>query len=63
MGACTSAAFSGPGSEVRVLPYLDLERIARDFPPLQRQLHEVMSREIVREQDVTMMLRRVPTCA
>lgn len=43
-------------SEVCVLPYLDLERIAREFAPLQRQLHKVMSREIVREQGVMMML-------
>jgi len=43
-------------SEVCVLPYPDLERIAQNFPPLQHQLHKVMSREIVREQDVMMML-------
>lgn len=43
-------------SEVCVLPYADLERIARSFPPLQHQLHKVMSREIVRERDVMMML-------
>lgn len=43
-------------SEVCVLPYPELERIARGFAPLQRQLHKVMSREIVREQDVMMML-------
>ncbi len=43
-------------SEVCVLPYSDLERIAREFAPLQRQLHKVMSREIVREQGVMMML-------
>lgn len=43
-------------SEVCVLPYPDLERIARSFPPLQHQLHKVMSREIVRERDVMTML-------
>lgn len=43
-------------SEVCVLPYADLERIARHFPPLQHQLHRVMSREIVRENRVLMLL-------
>lgn len=43
-------------SEVCVLPYAELERIARSFAPLQHQLHKVMSREIVRDQDVMMML-------
>ena len=43
-------------SEVCVLPYAELERIAREFPPLQHRLHKVMSREIVREQGVMMML-------
>lgn len=43
-------------SEVCILPYPDLERIARDFPPLQHQLHRVMSREIVRENDVLLLL-------
>jgi len=43
-------------SLVCVLPYTALERIARDFPPLQHQLHKVMSREIVREQDVMTLL-------
>lgn len=43
-------------SEVCILPYTDLERIARDFPPLQKQLHRVMSREIVREHGVMLLL-------
>lgn len=43
-------------SEVCVLPYADLERIARDFQPLQHQLHRVMSREIVRDNGVMMLL-------
>jgi CRP/FNR family transcriptional regulator len=43
-------------SEVCILPYLELERIARDFPPLQHQLHRVMSREIVRENSVLLLL-------
>lgn len=43
-------------SELCILPYLELERIASDFPPLQHQLHRVMSREIVREHGVMLLL-------
>jgi len=43
-------------SEVCVLPYEELERIARDFQPLQYQLHRVMSREIVRDNGVMLLL-------
>ena len=43
-------------SEVCILPYADLERIARDFQPLQHQLHRVMSRELVREHGVMLLL-------
>ena len=43
-------------SEVCTLPYHELERIAREFSPLQHQLHRVMSREIVREHGVMMLL-------
>lgn len=43
-------------SEVCILPYNELERIARDFAPLQHQLHRVMSREIVREHNVMLLL-------
>ena len=43
-------------SELCILPFSQLERIARDFQPLQHQLHRVMSREIVREHSVMMLL-------
>lgn len=43
-------------SEVCILPYSDLERIARDFAPLQHQLHRVMSRELVRDHGVMLLL-------
>lgn len=43
-------------SEVCILPYGELERIARDFQPLQHQLHRVMSREIMREHNVMLLL-------
>jgi CRP/FNR family transcriptional regulator, anaerobic regulatory protein len=38
-------------SEVCIIPYAHLEE-----PPLQRQLHKVMSRELVRDQGVMMLL-------
>jgi len=43
-------------SEVCILPFSDLERIARDFAPLQHQLHKVMSRELAREHQVLLLL-------
>ncbi len=43
-------------SEVCVLPYADLEQIASQFQPLQRQLSRIMSREIVRERDTMLVL-------
>ena len=43
-------------SDVCILPYTELERIARDFQPLQHQLHRVMSREIMREHNVMLLL-------
>lgn len=43
-------------SEVCVIPFSHLERMSAEIPLLQRQLHKVMSREIVREQSVMMLL-------
>lgn len=43
-------------SVVCILPYTELERIAREFQPLQHQLHRVMSREIMREHNVMLLL-------
>jgi CRP/FNR family transcriptional regulator len=43
-------------SQVCVLPYARLEELAREFTGLQRQLHRIMSREIVREHGVMMLL-------
>jgi len=43
-------------SQVCVIPYLRLEELSREFTPLQRQFHRVMSREIVREQGVMLLL-------
>ena len=43
-------------SQVCVIPYARLEELAHEFPILQRQFHRVMSREIVREQGVMLLL-------
>ena len=43
-------------SQVCVIPYAQLEALSRDMPELQRQLNRIMSREIVREHGVMMML-------
>jgi len=43
-------------SQVCVIPYARLDELSRDVPELQRQLNRIMSREIVREHGVMMML-------
>jgi CRP/FNR family transcriptional regulator len=43
-------------SEVCVLPYALIEEMAREIPALQRQLHSVLAREIVRDHGVMMLL-------
>lgn len=43
-------------SQVCVVPYARLEELSREFGELQRQFHRVMSREIVREHGVMMLL-------
>jgi CRP/FNR family transcriptional regulator, anaerobic regulatory protein len=43
-------------SQVCLIPYGDLESLARRFPELQRQLHKIMSREIVRDHGVMLLL-------
>jgi CRP/FNR family transcriptional regulator, anaerobic regulatory protein len=43
-------------SEVCVLPYALVEEVAREIPALQRQLHAVLAREIVRDHGVMMLL-------
>ncbi len=43
-------------SQVCVLPFGQLESLSRQFGDLQRQLHKVMSREIVREHGVMLLL-------
>ncbi len=43
-------------SEVCVIPYARLEELARNFEPLQHHFHKVMSREIVRDHGVMLLL-------
>jgi CRP/FNR family transcriptional regulator len=43
-------------SEVCMIPYARLEDVSRDVIGLQRQFHKVMSREIVREHGVMLLL-------
>ena len=43
-------------SEVCVIHYAQLELLSREFPDLQRQFHKTMSREIVRDHGVMLLL-------
>jgi CRP/FNR family transcriptional regulator len=43
-------------SQVCIIPYARLEEMSREFSELQRQVHRVMSRELVREHGVMMLL-------
>lgn len=43
-------------AEVCVMPFADIENLSRELPGLQRHVHKIMSREIVRENSVMMLL-------
>lgn len=43
-------------AEVCVMPFSDIEDLSRELPGLQRHVHKIMSREIVRENGVMMLL-------
>jgi len=43
-------------SQVCTIPYDALESLSRDFPALQRQFHRILSREIVRDHGVMLLL-------
>ena len=43
-------------SQVCVIPFGDLEGLSREFTDLQRQFHKIMSREIVRDHGVMLLL-------
>nr|WP_034618918.1 MULTISPECIES: fumarate/nitrate reduction transcriptional regulator Fnr [Chitinibacter] len=52
----TCDAIALEDSEVCELPFSDIEDLSRDVPLLQRHLHKVMSREIVRDHGVMLLL-------
>jgi CRP/FNR family transcriptional regulator, anaerobic regulatory protein len=51
---CDSVALEE--SEVCVIPFAGLQQLAQEIPALQRQIHRTMSREIVREHGVMLLL-------
>ena len=55
-GRYNGTAVALEDSEVCVMPYALIEEIAREVPALQRQLHSVLAREIVRDHGVMMLL-------
>lgn len=52
----TCNAIALEDAEVCVMPFDQLEEIARSVPPVQSYLHKTMSREIVREHSVMLLL-------
>jgi CRP/FNR family transcriptional regulator len=52
----TCNAFAIEDSEVCLMPYDRIESLAVEVPSLQRHVHKVMSREIVREHGVMLLL-------
>ena len=55
-GRYNGAAIALEDSEVCVLPYALIEQMASEIPPLRRQMHAIMAREIVRDHGVMMLL-------
>ena len=55
-GAHNGTATALEDCEVCVMPYGLIEEMARELPSLQRHLHAVLSREIVRDHGVMMLL-------
>ncbi len=51
---CNAVALEN--SEVCLLPYDRVEMLAREVPSLQKHIHKIMSREIVRENSVMLLL-------
>ena len=52
----TCHAIALEDSDVCVVPFGKLEQLAHDIPSFQRQIHRMMSREIVREHSVMLLL-------
>jgi CRP/FNR family transcriptional regulator, anaerobic regulatory protein len=55
-GSHNGTAVALEDSEVCVMPYARVEEMAREIPALQRHLHSVLAREIVRDHGVMMLL-------
>jgi CRP/FNR family transcriptional regulator len=55
-GLHNSSAVALEDSEICVIPYSRLQELTRDLHTLQAQFHKVMSREIVREHGVMLLL-------
>ena len=55
-GYCESNAIALEDSEVCMMPYALIEKVARDVPSLQRRLHTVLAREIVRNHGIMLLL-------
>lgn len=52
--SCNAIALES--AEVCVMPFANVEALSREFPAMQRHVHKMMSREIVRENSVMMLL-------
>jgi CRP/FNR family transcriptional regulator len=52
--SCNAVALED--AEVCVMPFAKVENLSRDFPALQHHMHKILSREIVRDQGVMMLL-------
>jgi len=52
--SCNAVALED--ADVCVMPFANIEELSREFPELQRHVHKIMSREIVRENKVMMLL-------
>src|SRR5262249_14975939 len=55
-GSYQASAIALEDSEICVLPYSLIEQLCREIPALQRRLHTVLAREIVRDHGVMMLL-------
>ena len=55
-GRCAGSAIALEDSDVCAMPYSLIEEIGREVPSLQRRLHSVLAREIVRDHGVMLLL-------
>ena len=52
--SCNAVALED--AEVCIMPFANVEELSREIPALQRHVHKIMSREIVRENGMMMIL-------